>query len=326
MEKKGKILSGMRPSGKLHIGHLWGAISNWVGLQDEYDCHYMVADLHALTTEYAETSQIRQNTLEMIADWLACGIDPARSILFRQSRVKQHSELHLFLSMIIPLGWLFRLSTYKEQLKELKERDLHTYGFLGYPVLQAADIVLYKANAVPVGEDQLPHLELSREIVRRFNGFYGKIFPEPKAILTQDPRIPGTDGRKMSKSYNNAIFLSDAPEDILKKTMSMFTDPKKIKVTDPGHPGKCVVFAFHKIYSENYKEIEKQCKAGVIGCVKDKKDLAACVIKALEPVREKRDQIIKNPNYVEKILKSGEEKASEIAEKTMREVKEAVKL
>lgn len=316
----------MRPSGKLHIGHLFGALSNWEKLQDSYECFYMVADLHALTTEYAAPAEMCSNVTEMVADWIACGIDPERSVLLRQSRVMEHSELHLILSMITPLGWLFRLSTYKEQLKEVKGRDLHTYGFLGYPVLQAADIVLYKANAVPVGEDQLPHLELTREIVRRFNGFYGNVFPEPQAILTEAPRVPGIDGRKMSKSYGNAIFLSDTPEEILKKTMTMFTDPQKIRATDAGHPEGCNVFAFHRLYSQDYNEIERLCMDCKKGCVDDKRLLAERISTTLEPIRKKRDEVIKDPGYIENILLAGEEKARAVAEKTMAEVRKAVNL
>jgi len=326
MAKKGRILSGMRPSGKLHIGHLFGALSNWQKLQDEYDCFYMVADLHALTSEYADTSEMRKSAVEMVADWIACGIDPKKSVIFRQSKVCRHSELHLIFSMITPLSWLYRVSTYKEQLKEVKGRDLHTFGFLGYPVLQAADIALYKANAVPVGEDQLPHLELTREIVRRFNGFYGEVFPEPKSILTADPRIPGIDGRKMSKSYGNAIFLSDTPEEIQKKAMAMFTDPLKIRATDAGHPDGCAVFAFHKLFSEDYAETERLCKESKKGCVDDKKILAERLSNALEPIRKKRTEALKDKSCLEKILEEGEIRANEFAEKTMAEVMKAVKL
>jgi len=324
MTKKGRILSGMRPSGKLHIGHYIGVLSNWAKLQDDYECFYMVADLHALTSEYANTGELQENIYQMVVDWLACGLSPEKSVLFCQSKVRQHSELHLFLSMITPLGWLTRCATYKEQLKEVKDRDLHTYGFLGYPVLQAADILLYKADTVPVGEDQLPHLELSREIARRFNNFYGKVFPEPQAILSNSPRVPGIDGRKMSKSYNNAIFLSDSPEEIEKKVNAMFTDPLKIKKDDRGHPDGCIVFAFHQIYSENFKNIENNCKEGKIGCVEDKKEIAKKIIKALEPIRERRNKFLKDKDLIKDILAEGQKKAEKVAEETMKEVRKAV--
>jgi len=324
MTKKGRILSGMRPSGKLHIGHYVGVLSNWAKLQDEYECFYMVADLHALTSEYANTGELQENIYHMVVDWLACGLSPEKSVLFCQSKVRQHSELHLFLSMITPLGWLTRCATYKEQLKEVKDRDLHTYGFLGYPVLQAADILLYKADTVPVGEDQLPHLELSREIARRFNNFYGKIFPEPQAILSNSPRVPGIDGRKMSKSYNNAIFLSDSPEEIEKKVSAMFTDPLKIRKDDKGHPDGCIVFAFHQIYSENFMDIQKKCIEGKIGCVEDKKELSKKIIRALEPIRETRNKFLKDKNLIKEILAEGQRKAEKVAEETMKQVRKAV--
>ncbi|MFN3966121.1 MAG: tryptophan--tRNA ligase [Endomicrobiia bacterium] len=324
MSKRGRILSGMRPSGKLHIGHYIGVLSNWAKLQDDYECFYMVADLHALTSEYANTGELQENIFQMVVDWLACGLSPEKSVLFCQSKVKQHSELHLYLSMITPLGWLTRCATYKEQLKEVKDRDLHTYGFLGYPVLQAADILLYKADTVPVGEDQLPHLELSREIARRFNKFYGKIFPEPQALLSTSPRVPGIDGRKMSKSYNNAIFLSDSPKKIEEKVNLMFTDPLKIRKDDKGHPDGCIVFAFHQIYSENFKEIEKKCREGKIGCVEDKKEISKKIASALEPIRERRNELLKEKYLIRDILIDGQKKAEKVAEETMKEVRKAI--
>jgi tryptophanyl-tRNA synthetase len=321
-----RILSGMRPTGKLHIGHLFGTLNNWVKLQDEYECFNMVADWHALTTGYEDTSGIVSNTREMVLDWLAAGLDPKKAVMFRQSDVIEHAELHLLFSMITPLGWLFRCPTYKEQLKELKDKDLHTYGFLGYPVLQAADICIYKANAVPVGEDQLPHLELTREIVRRFNNFYGNVLAEPQALLTSFARVPGIDGRKMSKSYGNAITLDEEPESIRKKVQQMFTDPTKMRANDPGHPEGCVVFAFQAIFNPEYKPIEEECKRGARGCVACKRSLAELLIKALEPIREKRREYAAQKDLVNDILNEGKVKAQETASRTMEEVRTAVKL
>ena len=316
----------MRPSGKLHVGHLLGALNNWAKLQTEYDCFYMVADWHALTTDYADTSEILNNTREMIIDWLCAGIDPDKSVLFRQSDILEHAELFTILSMITPLGWLFRCPTYKEQLQEVKNKDLHNFGFLGYPVLQAADIMVYKADAVPVGEDQLPHLELTREIVRRFNNFYGNVFPEPQAILTKSPRVPGIDGRKMSKSYGNAITIGEKPEDIAKKVQQMFTDPAKIKANDIGHPEGCVVFAFHEIYNKDAKNLKIECSQGHIGCVSCKKNVCQLLTQALEPLREKRNEIEKDKKKVDDILEQGRKKAKAAAEETMEEARKALKL
>ncbi|MHB9154161.1 MAG: tryptophan--tRNA ligase [Endomicrobiales bacterium] len=325
MSKK-RILSGMRPTGKLHLGHLFGALDNWVKLQQEYDCFYMVADWHALTTDYADTSQIRDNCREMVIDWLAAGIDPAKSVIFRQSEVIEHAELFLLLSMITPLGWLFRCPTYKEQLQELKNKDLHMLGFLGYPVLQAADILIYKASAVPVGEDQLPHLELTREICRRFNGFYGEVFPEPQAILTKAARVPGIDARKMSKSYGNVITFDESPEDIRKKVQQMFTDPTKMRATDKGHPEGCVVFAFHELFNPDYKQREVECGEGRTGCVPCKKMMADMLIAALEPIREKRRHFSGQKGLVDDILAEGKKKAAVVVSATMEQVRRAVKL
>ncbi len=321
-----RVLSGMRPSGKLHLGHLHGALSNWVELQEKYECFYFVADWHALTTEYENTKNIKNDSVDMVIDWLSVGLDPEKSTIFVQSQLPEHSELHLFLSMITPLSWLERCPTYKEQLKEIKLRDLHTYGFLGYPVLQAADILIYKADKVPVGEDQLPHLELTREIARRFNSFYGEILTEPQALLTKTPKIPGNDGRKMSKSYNNCIYLSDEPSVISKKISSYITDPARIHPTDLGHPEICPIFALHKIYSENYKETEELCKKGKIGCVKCKQILTSEIIKLLEPIQKKQKELKKNPAEIHKILKTGSEKARAIAGKTINEIRDALKL
>ncbi|MCB4790563.1 MAG: tryptophan--tRNA ligase [Elusimicrobia bacterium] len=323
---KKRILSGMRPSGQLHLGHLFGALDNWVKLQDEYECYYMVADWHALTTDYADTSNIKENTREMVIDWLTVGIDPAKSIIFRQSEVSEHSELFLLLSMITPLGWLFRCPTYKEQLKEVANKDLHNFGFLGYPVLQAADIMIYKANAVPVGEDQLPHVELTREIARRFNGFYGNVLVEPAALLTKSARVPGIDARKMSKSYGNAITLAEEPESVKAKVKQMFTDPKKIRANDPGHPEGCVVFAFQELYSPDFKNITEDCRLGKIGCVSCKAKVSELLNKALEPMREKRNKISQDKKIVDEVLLEGQKKAKETAAKTMEEVRTAIKI
>ncbi|MDI6641352.1 MAG: tryptophan--tRNA ligase [Elusimicrobiota bacterium] len=323
---KKRILSGMRPTGKLHLGNYIGALQNWVKLQSKYQSFYMIADLHALTSEYANTENLQEDITEMLIDWLACGLDPDKCVIFRQSEVPQHAFLHLILSMIVPLGWLTGCPTYKEQLREVEDRDLHTYGFLGYPVLQAADILLYKAEAVPVGEDQLPHIELTREIARRFNNFYKNIFPEPQALLTKSPRVPGLDARKMSKSYNNAIYISDKPEEIRQKVNLMFTDPQKIHLSDIGHPEGCVVFSFEKIFSFNPDEIEEKCRKGEIGCVEDKNNLAEKLIEVLKPIREKREEIRDKKGLLGEILQTGKEKAQQIAKETIEEVKQAIKI
>src|SRR5215813_10031523 len=247
MPNKQRVLSGMRPTGKLHLGNVVGALSNWVKLQDQYECFHFIADWHALTSDFADTSMIKEYRIEMMIDWLAAGLDPKKSVMFVQSAAPQHAELHLILSMITPLGWLERVPTYKEQRENITDKDLGNYGFLGYPVLQAADILMYKGNFVPVGEDQVPHVELTREICRRFNSFYGEVFPEPQALLTPMPRLPGLDGRKMSKSYGNVIFLTDTPEEITKKVKVMMTDPARKRRTDPGNPDVCPVFSYHKL-------------------------------------------------------------------------------
>jgi len=317
------ILSGMRPTGKLHIGHYAGVLKNWVRLQNEYRCFFMVADLHALTTEYGNTKGIKQNVYEIVSDWLSCGIDPQKAVVFCQSDVPEHCELHLIFSMITPLGWLYSCPTYKEQLKEQSAKDLKTYGFLGYPVLQAADILLYNAEYVPVGKDQIPHIELTREIARRFNSFYGNYFVEPQPLLTEAPYIPGIDGRKMSKSYNNCIYLSDNEEEINKKVYQMFTDPNKIRKNDPGNPENCVVLAFHKVFNqEKAKEIESLCREGKLGCVEDKTNLAKLLNEILTPIREKRKSFTKEK--IDEILIEGQQKASSVAKKTIADVKKLV--
>ena len=322
------IVSGARPTGRLHLGHLHGALKNWIRLQENYRCYFFVADWHALTTDYATPQGIRQSTIEMVMDWLSVGLDPARSVLFRQSRVKEHAELHLIYSMITPVPWLERNPTYKEQIKELTGKDLSTYGFLGYPVLQAADITIYKANKVPVGVDQAPHVELTREIVRRYNQLYRPIFPEPEVLLTETQKLPGLDGRKMSKSYGNAVFLSDPAEEIDRKLSRMMTDPARVKRTDPGEPEKCPAFQLHKIYCtpDEIEFVSKGCRTAGIGCLECKKVMIKHVIEDLAPFRDKRAQLEKKPEIVEEILQAGHEAAQEKASETMSEVRETLGL
>jgi tryptophanyl-tRNA synthetase len=322
------IVSGARPTGRLHLGHLHGALKNWIRLQENYRCYFFVADWHALTTDYATPQGIGQSTIEMVMDWLSVGLDPARSVLFRQSGVKEHAELHLIYSMITPVPWLERNPTYKEQIKELTGKDLSTYGFLGYPVLQAADITIYKANKVPVGVDQAPHVELTREIVRRFNQFYGPIFPEPEVLLTETQKLPGLDGRKMSKSYGNAVFLSDPAEEIDRKLSRMMTDPARVKRTDPGEPEKCPAFQLHKIYCtpEEIEFVSAGCRTAGIGCLECKKVMIKHVIEDLAPFREKRAQLEKTPEVVEEVLQAGHESAQKKASETMSEVRETLGL
>jgi tryptophanyl-tRNA synthetase len=372
----------MRPTGRLHLGNLVGALQNWVKLQEEYDSFHFVADWHMLTTEYADTSQLRQNTWEMVADWLACGLDPAKATFFIQSRLPEHAELHLLFSMVTPLSWLERVPTYKEQLENIKDRDLHTYGFLGYPLLQAADILMYKPRYVPVGEDQVPHVELTREVARRFNLAFGgleqvtgvragpglpglgtdvldpvkdlvaihaleepslerradyynrmgnkprAIFPEPEPLLTSAPRLPGTDGRKMSKSYGNAIFLTDAPEVVSKKLAGYMTDPARQRRTDPGNPNICPVFDLHKIFSaqETIDRVNRECRTAAIGCVDCKKLAAGHLNAFLAPIQERRKPYEQNPQSVWHVLEKGTAKARVVAQATMAEVRKAVNL
>jgi len=322
------IVSGARPTGRLHLGHLHGALKNWVRLQDDYRCYFFVADWHALTTDYASPQGIQQSTLEMVMDWLSVGLDPTRCVLFRQSRVKEHAELHLLLSMITPVPWLERNPTYKEQIKELAGKDLSTYGFLGYPVLQAADIIMYKANKVPVGVDQAPHVELTREIVRRFNQVYRPLFPEPEVLLTETQKLPGLDGRKMSKSYNNAVFLSDSPQEIDQKLSRMMTDPARVKRTDPGEPEKCPAFELHKIYCtpDEIEYVSKGCRTAGIGCLECKKVMIKHVIEELAPFREKRAAYEKKPEAVEEVLVYGNRAAQNKAAETMAEVRSTLGL
>jgi tryptophanyl-tRNA synthetase len=320
----------MRPTGRLHLGNLHGALKNWVELQDSgnYECFYFVADWHALTSDYAATEQIRSYTLDMIVDWLSVGLDPERSTIFIQSRVKEHAELFLLLSMITPLSWLERNPAYKEMRAELTDRDLSTFGFLGYPVLQAADIIMYKAYGVPVGVDQLPHVELTREIARRFNFLYGEVFPIPEALLTTVPKVLGIDGRKMSKSYENAIYLRDRGADLKKKVESMFTDPQRMTKKDPGRPEICNVFTFHGIYSpeQDVKEIEAECRRAGIGCVECKRRLADRIIDGLRPIHERQDHYLGHMDEVRGIIEEGSSRAAAVARATMGEAREAIKI
>ena len=322
------VVSGARPTGRLHLGHLHGALKNWIQLQEKYRCFFFVADWHALTTDYQSPQGINQSAMEMVMDWLGVGLDPHRSVLFRQSRVKEHAELHLLLSMITPVPWLERNPTYKDQIKELAEKDLSTYGFLGYPVLQAADIMMYKADKVPVGVDQAPHVELTREIARRFNQFYQPLFPEPEVLLTETQRLPGLDGRKMSKSYNNAVFLSDPPAEIDKKLSRMMTDPARVRRSDPGEPEKCPAFQLHKIYCspQEIEEVSKGCRSASIGCLECKKVMIKHVIADLAPFREKRKAYENNPRQLQEILEAGNSAARETAAATMEQVRTAVGL
>jgi len=321
-------VSGMRPTGKLHLGHYHGALVNWLRLQEQFQCYFFVADWHALTTDYAAPQGIRESTIEMVTDWLAVGLDPKKSVIFRQSRVKEHAELHLLYSMITPVSWLERNPTYKEQMKEIVGKDLSTYGFLGYPVLQAGDITIYKAKKVPVGVDQAPHVELTREIVRRFNQLYRPIFPEPDVLLTEAQKVPGLDGRKMSKSYGNAVFLSDSPKEIDAKISRMMTDPARVKRTDPGEPEKCPAFQLHKIYStpEEIHAVTQGCRTAGIGCLECKKIIIKHVIEDLAPIRERRAQFENHPENVEEILENGTEAAQKVAGATLAEVREAIGL
>ena len=330
-----RVLSGMRPTGKLHLGNYMGALHNWVRLQNDpqYECYFFIADWHALTTDYADPSQIPANTREVILDYLAAGLDPAKSVLFVQSQVKQHAEFHLLLSMITPLGWLERVPSYKEQQENLTGRDLSTYGFLGYPLLQAADILIYQPDFVPVGQDQAAHVELTREVARRFNHFYkpadaSEILPEPDVLLTPSPKLPGTDGRKMSKSYGNTILLSDPEPEIRAKLKPMVTDPARIRRKDPGNPDKCPVGDLHKIFSspETLAKVYEGCTTAGIGCIECKTWAADAIVSTLAPIQERRTQFETNPALVDDILTDGARRATARAEQTMREVRSAMGL
>ncbi len=323
-----RVLSGMQPSGRLHIGNLVGALQNWVRLQDEYECYYFVADWHALTSQYADTSKISDYVEDLLINWFSVGLDPERSTIFIQSHVPEHAELHIILSMITPISWLERVPSYKEKQFELKDKDLNTYGFLGYPLLQSADILAYKANYVPVGIDQLSHLELTREICRRFNSFYGNVFPEPEALLTEFPKVIGLDGRKMSKTYDNCIYLSDTPDEVEQKIKTMTTDPKRIKRTDPGEPEESPVFQLHKIFSskEEQDEVAEGCRTAGIGCLDCKRVLIKNIFNVLEPIWQKRKALVGKPDTLRDIVKSGADKARKVASVAIDEVIRAVKL
>ena len=332
----GVIVSGSRPTGRLHLGHLHGAVSNWVRLQSEHRCYFFVADWHALTTDPQHTDKIGPNTFDMVIDWLALGLDPKTSVIFRQSAVKEHAELHLLFSMITPTPWLVRNPTVKEQARDLgllgseDESELMklNYGLLGYPVLQSADILMYKATGVPVGVDQAPHIELTREIARRFNNLYGTVFPEPETILTEVPKVPGTDGRKMSKSYNNAVFLSDMPQDVDTKLSRMMTDPRRVRRKDPGEPNDCPAFNLHRIYCtpEEIAYVSEGCRTAGIGCLDCKKVMIKHVIAELAPIHERRTALERQPDKVTAVLERGNEQAREIARATMHEVRSAMAL
>ena len=323
-----RVLSGMQPSGRLHLGNLLGALDNWIRLQDDHECYFFVADWHALSTNYADTSNIKEFSRGLLIDWLAAGIDPNRSTVFVQSSVHEHAILHLLLSMIIPVPWLERNPTYKEKQEEIKEKDLSTYGFLGYPVLQAADILLYKPDFVPVGKDQLPHLELTRELARRFNSLYKPVFPEPKEHLTQFPKVTGTDGRKMSKSYHNTINISDSEEEVRKKLKTMVTDPARVRRTDKGNPDVCPVYDFHKILSreEVQKQVDQDCRTAAIGCIDCKKLVADVMVERLSPIWDAHKQLTNKPDYLNDIITDGQRKASAEAKKTMQDVREAMQI
>jgi tryptophanyl-tRNA synthetase len=318
-----RVLSGMRPTGKLHLGNFVGALQNWVRMQDTYECYFCVVDWHALTTDYADTSKVKEHSLEVAFDWLAAGLDPEKSVIFMQSHVPAHAELHLLLSMITPLGWLERVPTYKEQRDNIRDKDLGTYGFLGYPLLQAADILVYKADAVPVGEDQAAHIEITREIARRFNGFYGQVFPEPQTLLTPAAKLPGTDGRKMSKSYGNTIMLADPEPVVRQKLKTMVTDPARVRRTDPGNPDVCPVGDLHKIFSskETIAKVDTGCRSAGIGCIECKSWAADALVQLLNPIQERRKKFETNPRLAWDILEAGSERARKTTRETMKDVR-----
>ena len=330
MMNKGRIFSAMQPSGRFHLGNYMGALENWVRLQHEYECFFSIVDLHALTSSYADTSKLQENVMEMAIDWLSAGIDPEKNVIFVQSHVKEHAELALLLGMSTPLSWLERVPTYKDKIRDLEgtNKDLHTYGFLGYPVLMAADIMLYKATCVPVGEDQTAHLELTREIVRRFNHMYKtELFPEPQAVYSKAKVLPGIDGRKMSKSYGNTIPFGASAEELWQQVRMMTTDPKRIKKTDPGDPDVCIVYQFHKVFNtEEANDIAAKCRAGEIGCVQCKKLLTEKMNNMLADIHIKREELSKKPGYIKEGLEFGAQRARVEAEKNMAEIKAAMNI
>jgi tryptophanyl-tRNA synthetase len=321
-----RVLSGMRPTGKMQLGNLLGAVENWKKLQEQYESFFFIADWHALTTNYADTKDLRATKGDLLVDLLAAGLDPDKCTIFTQSKLLEHAELFLYLSMITPLPWLERNPTYKEQMENITDKDLTNFGFLGYPVLQAADILVYKADMVPVGVDQLPHVELTREIARRFNNFYGTVFPEPQAMLTEAPKVPGIDGRKMSKSYGNAIYISDAPDEMRRKIKVMVTDPARVRRNDPGDPAACTAFVFHSIYTpeQEVPDIEGACREAAVGCVDCKRRLTEYMLGQLEPIYAKRQELLGRPDYLKSVLEKGETRAREVAQATMAEVREAI--
>ena len=324
-----RVLSGMRPTGRLHLGHLFGALDNWRSLQEEYDCFFFIADWHALTTDYADPTQIKAYTIEVVLDWLAAGLDPRKATFFVQSRLPEHAELHLLFSMFTPLAWLERVPTYKEQREQITDKDLGTYGFLGYPLLQAADILIYKAHYVPVGVDQVPHIELTREVARRFNFLYKPVLVEPEALLTEFPKIPGTDGRKMSKSYDNAIFLSDPPAAITAKIKPMVTDPARKRRTDPGNPEVCPVYDLHKVFTpqeERVSYVVPGCTTAGIGCLDCKQVLLKHMLPVLTPISERRAALARDPDTVLDILEDGTARARKVASETLGEAKAAMQI
>ena len=324
-----RVFSGMRPTGRLHLGHLFGALDNWKKLQEEYDCFFFIADWHALTTDYADPSQIKTYTIEVVLDWLAAGLDPKKATFFVQSHLPEHAELHLLFSMFTPLAWLERVPTYKEQREQITDKDLGTYGFLGYPLLQAADILIYKAHYVPVGVDQVPHVELTREVARRFNFLYKPVLVEPEALLTEFPKIPGTDGRKMSKSYDNAIFLSDSPEEITAKIKPMVTDPARKRRSDPGNPEVCPVYDLHKVFTpkaERESYIVPGCTTAGIGCLDCKEVLLKHMLPVLAPISKRRAELARDPASVLDILEDGAGRAKKVASETLDEAKAAMQI
>lgn len=322
------VLSGMRPTGRLHLGHYHGVLRNWLKLQEEHDCFFFVADWHALTTEYATPESIRQSTREMVIDWLSVGLNPSKATFFIQSDIKEHAELYLLLSMITPLGWLERVPSYKDLQKELTQKDLSTHGFLGYPLLQTADIVLYNATKVPVGEDQVPHIELAREVVRRFNFIYGETLVEPQPLLTNAPKLLGPDRRKMSKSYNNCLYLGDSADEIRRKVSEAITDPARQRKSDPGNPDICLIFDYHKLHSPSdlQNRINEECRAAKIGCVEDKKRIIEILNDFLEPIRKEKARLLEKPQEIDLIIEEGEKKARQVAEATMERIRKVMKI
>ncbi len=324
-----RVLSGMRPTGRLHLGHLFGALDNWKSLQEKYECFFFIADWHALTTDYADPSQIKAYTIEVVLDWMAAGLDPRQATFFVQSRLPEHAELHLLFSMFTPLAWLERVPTYKEQREQITDKDLGTYGFLGYPLLQAADILIYKAHYVPVGVDQVPHVELTREVARRFNFLYRPVLVEPEALLTEFPKIPGTDGRKMSKSYDNAIFLSDSREEITAKIRPMVTDPARKRRSDPGNPEVCPVYDLHKVFTpqaEREVYVVPGCTTAGIGCLDCKQVLLKHALPVLTPISERRAELARDPATILDILEDGTSRAKKVASETLSEAKIAMQI